>query len=192
MQLHRPGARATDHASHARSQLARNVTNGRTAPLGLIDARNAAAEGNEQRSTTGSGVVAVAQTSSELGATRRHQGSSYTRLMPRGFVSRSLGGAARRVPGLRHLPVLKLLAAAEIALLARDHLMRLNPHERHRLVELVRKGRGRRRNLSESERQELVVLIAAMQPRLLAGRAAEKISPLHLPRRLVYGPRRRT
>jgi hypothetical protein len=111
--------------------------------------------------------------------------------MPRGFVSRSLGGAASRVPGLRHLPVLKLLAAAEIALLARDHLMRLNPQERHRLVELVRKGRGRRRNLSESEREELAVLIARMQPRLLAGRAAEKISPLHLPRRLVYGPRRR-
>ena len=135
---------------------------------------SAAAHGNEKRGTGAPGVVAVAQSSSELGATRRHRGSSYTRLMSRGFVSRSLGGAASRVPGLRHLPVLKVLAAAEIALLARDHLMRLNPQERHRLVELVRKGRGRRHNLSESERQELAVLIARMQPRLLAGRAAER------------------
>ena len=111
--------------------------------------------------------------------------------MPRGFVSRSLGGTASRFPGLRRLPVLKLLAAAEIALLARDHITRLNPRERHRLVELVRKGRGRRRNLSETEREELATLIAKMEPRLLAGRAADKLSPLRLPRRLVYGPRRR-
>jgi hypothetical protein len=109
--------------------------------------------------------------------------------MSHGFVTRSLGGAMSRVPGLRRLPVLKLLAAAEIALLARDHIMRLNPQERHRLVELARKGHGRRRNLSETEREELAVLIARMQPRLLAGRTLEKLSPLPLPRRLVYGPR---
>ena len=111
--------------------------------------------------------------------------------MPRAFVSRSLGGAASRVPGLKWLPVLKLVAAAEVALLARDHILRLNPHERHRLLELVRKGRGRRRNLSETEREELAVLIARVEPRLLAGRVVEKMSPLHVPRRLVHGPRRR-
>jgi hypothetical protein len=93
--------------------------------------------------------------------------------------------------GLRHVPVLKLLVAAEIALLARDHIMRLNREERHRLVELVRIGRGRRRNLSDAERDELVVLIARMEPRLLAGDAVKKLSPLPLPRRLVYGPRKR-
>ena len=86
--------------------------------------------------------------------------------------------------------MLKLLAAAEIALLARDHMMRLDPQERRRLFELVRKGHGRRRNLSDTERDELAVLIARMEPRLLAGRAVEKVSPLHVPRRLVYGPRR--
>ena len=111
--------------------------------------------------------------------------------MPRGWVTRSLGRTVSRVPGLRHVPVLKPLVAAEIALLARDHIMRLDRQERHRLVELVRIGRGRRRNLSDAERDELVVLMARMEPRLLAGHAVKKLSPLPLPRRLVYGPRKR-
>jgi hypothetical protein len=89
------------------------------------------------------------------------------------------------------VPVLKLLAAAEIALLARDHIMRLDRHERQRLVELVRIGRGRRGNLSEAERAELAGLIARIEPRLLAGQAVATLSPLPLPRRLVYGPRSR-
>ena len=97
-----------------------------------------------------------------------------------------------RVPGLKWVPVLKLLAAAEIAMLVREHFLRLEPIERRRLVELVRQGRGRRRNLSETEREELGVLIDRMQPRVLVGRAAGTVSPVHLPRRLVYGPRRRT
>jgi hypothetical protein len=111
--------------------------------------------------------------------------------MPHGFVTRSLGGAVSHVPGLRRVPVLKLLAAAEIAVLARDHIRRLNRQERRRLVELVRIGRGRPSNLSDAEREELSVLIARMEPRRLAGRAVERLSPLPLPRRLVYGPRRR-
>jgi hypothetical protein len=111
--------------------------------------------------------------------------------MPHWFVTRSLGGAASHVPGLRRVPVLRLLAAAEIALLAREHVMRLDRPERQRLVELVRIGRGRRRNLSDSEREELSGLIAKVEPRLLAGQAVEKLSPLPLPRRLVYGPRSR-
>lgn len=111
--------------------------------------------------------------------------------MPRGWVTRLPGRTVSRMPGLRHVPVLKLLVAAEIALLARDHIMRLDRQERQRLVELVRIGRGRRRNLSDAERDELVVLIARMEPRLLAGHAVKKLSPLPLPRRLVYGPRKR-
>jgi hypothetical protein len=95
------------------------------------------------------------------------------------------------VPGLRHVPVLKLLAAANIALLARDHVMRLDHDERHRLAQLVRMGHGRRRNLSPTEREELAMLVARMEPRRLAGHAVEELSPLPLPRRLLYGPRRR-
>ena len=60
--------------------------------------------------------------------------------------------------------MLKVLAAANIALLAKDHLMRLDAPERRRLIELVRIGRGRRRNLSESEREELAGLVAKMEP----------------------------
>jgi hypothetical protein len=108
------------------------------------------------------------------------------------FLTRSLGLAAQRVPALKRVPVLKLLAAAEVALLARDHVMRLNRQERRRVVELVRIGRGRRRNLSEAEREELATLVAKAEPRLLAGLAVEKLSPLPLPRRLVYGPRNRS
>jgi len=108
------------------------------------------------------------------------------------LVTRSLGRAAQRVPALKRVPVLKLLSAAEVALLARDHVMRLNRQERGRVVELVRIGRGRRRNLSEAEREELATLVAKVEPRLLAGLAVEKLSPLPLPRRLVYGPRKRS
>lgn len=111
--------------------------------------------------------------------------------MPRGCLTRSLGRAVSRVPGLRHVPVLKLFVAAELALLARDHIMRLDRQERQRLVELARIGRGRRRNLSDAEREELAALMARMEPRLLAGHAVNKLSPLPLPRRLVYGPRKR-
>jgi hypothetical protein len=95
-----------------------------------------------------------------------------------------------RVPGLRRVPVLKVLAAAEIALLAHDHVTRLDRHERRRLLELIRIGRGRRRNLSEAEQEELTTLVAKMQPRQLAGMAVDKLSPVPIPKRLIYGRRR--
>jgi hypothetical protein len=116
---------------------------------------------------------------------------SYTRYMHRALVTSSLGLAVRRVPGLKRIPVLKLLALAEVLLLARDHVMWLTPGERRRFLELVRLGRGRRRNLSEAERLELASLIAKIEPRLFAGETVEKLSPFPLPRRLLYGPRRR-
>jgi hypothetical protein len=110
--------------------------------------------------------------------------------MPIGPVSRVAGRAADRVPGVRHVPVLKLLVAAEIAMMAHDHLTKLSPTERRRLVELVRIGHGRRRNLSDEQREELTELISRMEPRLLFGHALNKVSPVNLPRRVVYGPRR--
>ncbi len=86
--------------------------------------------------------------------------------------------------------MLKVLAAANIALLTRDHVMRLERHERRRLLELVRVGAAHRGHLSEAERDELAMLVARMDPRLLAGHAAEELSPFPLPRRLVYGRRK--
>lgn len=95
------------------------------------------------------------------------------------------------MPGLRRLPVFKLISIAEIGLLARDHLRRLEPEERRRLLELIRDARGRPSRMSEAERDELAALVARLEPRLLAGEAVDRISPVPLPRRVVRGPRRR-
>jgi hypothetical protein len=110
--------------------------------------------------------------------------------MARGLVTRSLGHVATYVPGLRRLPVFKLIAIAEVGLLARDHLLRLTPPERRRLLELIRIARGRPSKLREADRDELTELVAKMEPRLLAGEAAERISPVPLPKRIVRGPKR--
>jgi hypothetical protein len=117
----------------------------------------------------------------------------------RPYTFRVLGNAARtalvhgagRVPGLRRLPVMKVLAVGEIALLARDHAAKLDPDERRRLVELIRAGRGRPKNLSPDERDELEALVAKVEPRLFLGLTADKLSPVPLPRRVVEGRRRR-
>jgi hypothetical protein len=87
--------------------------------------------------------------------------------------------------------VVKLLAIGEVALLARTHIQRLDPPERRRLIELLRKGRGRSTNLSTAERDDLQRLIAKTEPRLFAGTAADLLSPVPLPRRVTHGPRRR-
>jgi hypothetical protein len=76
-------------------------------------------------------------------------------------------------------------------MLARDHVLLLDRRERRRLFELIRIGRGRRRNLSEPERDELADLVAKMEPRLLAGHTVDRLSPFPIPRRLVYGPRKK-
>ena len=70
------------------------------------------------------------------------------------------------MPGLRRVPVMKLLAAAELALLTRDHIQRLTPLERRRLITLVRVGRGRRTRLTGEERGELEHLLGKLEPRL--------------------------
>lgn len=88
--------------------------------------------------------------------------------------------------------MVKLLAAAELALLAREHLSRLSPNERRRLVVLVRVGRGRRSRLTEDERTELEGLLVKLQPRRLVGEAIDRLSPVPLPSRLVFGPRNRS
>jgi hypothetical protein len=111
--------------------------------------------------------------------------------MPNGLIKHGIAGAAGRIPGLRRLPVLKLLAVAEIILLVRDHVAKLEPGERRRLVQLVRRGRGRKHNLSPTEQEELAHLVAKAEPRALAGEAADKLSPVPLPRRIVHGPDRR-
>jgi hypothetical protein len=97
----------------------------------------------------------------------------------------------RGVPGLRHIPVVRLLALAEVALIAQDHVARLDPKERRRVLELVRIGRGRPSRLTEAEREELRRLVAKSEPRLFVGEVAEKLSPFNLPQRIVRGPKRK-
>jgi hypothetical protein len=95
--------------------------------------------------------------------------------------------ATGRVPGLRRLPVAKLLVLGEIVLLTREHVGRLEPRERRRILELLRIGHGRPRNLSAAERAELHLLVAKADPRLYAGLVADKLSPVKLPKRVVRG-----
>ncbi|MDQ6732082.1 MAG: hypothetical protein M3022_17790 [Actinomycetota bacterium] len=105
------------------------------------------------------------------------------------MITRSLGRAATHVPGLRQLPVFKLISIAEVGLLARDHLLRLSPAERRRLIGLVRIARGRPSHLSAADREELAELVAKLEPRLLAGEAVDRISPVSLPKRFTRGRR---
>jgi hypothetical protein len=87
--------------------------------------------------------------------------------------------------------MMKLLAGAELALLTRDHVQRLTPSERRRLLALVYAGRGRRSRLTGTERGELEHLMDKLEARLLMGHAVDRLSPVPLPRRLVYGPKNR-
>lgn len=89
----------------------------------------------------------------------------------------------------RGIPVVGLLSAAEVARLARGHLVRLDAGERRRLVRLVGKLRGGYGALSMAERGELGTLVAKLEPRLFAGSAARQFSPVPLPKRLLYGPK---
>ena len=87
------------------------------------------------------------------------------------------------------VPLARLLAAERVLMLVRTHWHKLEPVERHRVIALVRKGHGRRRNLSPDERLELARLIHKADPRLFAGLVAQRFSPFPLPRRVVRGRR---
>lgn len=101
--------------------------------------------------------------------------------MPSRSLNRSIGRLSRRVPGLRRLPVMRLLALGEVAILAQQHLGRLTAEERRRLIELVRLGRGRRQNLTLRERDELGELVAKVAPREFVAHAAQRLSPVPIP-----------
>jgi hypothetical protein len=82
---------------------------------------------------------------------------------------------------LRSVPLLKLLAVAQIVLLARRHLQRLDATDRRRLSQLLRRGR----HMDRSERDELRRLLGKLEPRAFAFAAANRFSPVPLPRRLA-------
>jgi hypothetical protein len=60
---------------------------------------------------------------------------------------------------------LRVLAVAQLALLARRHLALLEPDERTRLASLVARSHGRpRRNLTANEREEMLRLVRKLEP----------------------------
>ncbi len=87
------------------------------------------------------------------------------------------------------IPIVGVLLAAEVAAMAWAHLAKLNSTQRRRLLTLLAQTRGRPDSLSRSEREELALLFAILEPRLLLGSAAKRLSPVPVPKRLLYGPR---
>jgi ribosomal protein L32E len=73
----------------------------------------------------------------------------------------------------KRIPFFKLLALAQLAMLARQHFQRLNADERRRLVEIARHPRG----MSAADRTELKGLVAKMEPGAFAGSAAKHAMP---------------
>ena len=60
---------------------------------------------------------------------------------------------------------IRVLAIAQLALLAHRHLTKLEPDERSTLARLVAKSKGRpKRNLGTSEREELLRLVSKLEP----------------------------
>ncbi len=107
--------------------------------------------------------------------------------MPVSPLARRADSVARHIPGLRRLPVMYLLIAGEILMLLRNHIERLEPRERRRLLTLLRSARGRPSNLSDRERKEFSRLIAKAEPMLFAASAASKLSPVKVPKRVLRG-----
>jgi hypothetical protein len=87
---------------------------------------------------------------------------------------------------VRRIPLFKILAIIQVAMLARRHLVALTPMERRRLAELARHGH----HLSAAERHELLDLAMKLEPRAFAASAADHLSPFPLPKRLLGGRRR--
>jgi len=97
---------------------------------------------------------------------------------PSPIATVAVARAAERLPGLRRLPLARLVILAEVAVLAKDHYERLTLQERRRLMVLIMQTKGRRSNLSARERRELEDLVAKFEPKDFATHAAEKFSPL--------------
>jgi hypothetical protein len=82
---------------------------------------------------------------------------------------------------LWRMPFFRVLAIAQVVLLARRHVRHLDADDRRRLRELARRGRG----LSPAERDELRRLLSKLEPREFAFAAANRFSPVRLPRRFA-------
>jgi hypothetical protein len=84
---------------------------------------------------------------------------------------------------VRRMPWFKAFAIVQLALLARRHLGLLTPEERRRAASLVRRAR----QLTPSERHELIALAQKLEPQSFAGAAFDRLSPVRRPRRFRRG-----
>jgi hypothetical protein len=89
----------------------------------------------------------------------------------------------------RGVPVARLLLVAEVAILAQRHLGKLEPAQRRRVFALLIHSRGRPSSMTAAERREFLFLVGKLEPRLLLGRAVRRLSPVPVPKRLLYGRR---
>jgi hypothetical protein len=90
---------------------------------------------------------------------------------------------------IRGVPLARLLVIAELGLMASRHLRRLDAGQRARLFSLFIRARGRPRSLTPAERIEFLGLLARLEPRVFMGMAFQRLSPVPLPKRLLYGRR---
>ncbi len=99
----------------------------------------------------------------------------------RGLYTQLAGRALQRVPGLRMLPVVRLIMAAEVLAIGKHHFDRITPEERGQLLRLVAKAKGRPKNLSEADQLDLTKIVEKLEPRLFLAEATDRISPIGVP-----------
>jgi hypothetical protein len=87
------------------------------------------------------------------------------------------------------IPIGAIFLAGQVAAIAWAHLAKLDGAQRRRLLALVAQSRGRPGSLSKSEREELAALFSILEPRLFLGSATKRLSPVPVPKRLLYGSR---
>lgn len=75
----------------------------------------------------------------------------------------------------RKIPAARLIILGELFLLANEHLHKLDAQERHRVIELIRRGHGRPRNLSDRDRRELARLMEKAEPREFVKTATKRM-----------------
>ena len=84
------------------------------------------------------------------------------------------------------MQLFRLIAIAQLALRAREHLGQLDPVERRRLAALVRRGPA----MGRAEREELRTLLSKLDLRAFAGATLDAFSPVPLPGRFTGRSRR--
>jgi hypothetical protein len=100
----------------------------------------------------------------------------------RGLYIAAAGKFAERVPGLRALPVVRLIMAGEVAVLGKHHLDKLNAAERGQLIGLLTKAKGRPKNLSPEDQQALSAIVEKLEARTFLVEATDKLSPVGVPK----------